>query len=143
MMLAMRFDIPFSVLVAMWSVSVARADDVPSPNPPCPAPLELTDCTPTLDCGVKTEDTRACPVACLMYNPFTGECYLRGNDTCDIGKSPQNLAYIQSKSACEANKAAQKAQCESANAEIAGLNARRAAACKADAPSSNVPSAPH
>lgn len=69
------------------------------------------DCTPTRNCD-SHEDTRDCS-ACIVRNPFTGGCTLRGNDpVCEASKAAQNAGYATAKLACETQKESARLDCE-------------------------------
>jgi hypothetical protein len=60
-----------------------------------------------------------------------GRCITQGRDSeCETIKAAQNKAFDLSKSACEANIASQKAQCEAAKQSIIQLNFIRAKVCQ-------------
>jgi hypothetical protein len=89
----------------------------------CPAPANTIDCTPTRDCA-QPHDVRNCS-ACIVKNPFTGGCMVRGNDpACEAAKASQNQVYAAQKASCEAQKSAEKLACEAAKAAVEAQIAR-------------------
>jgi hypothetical protein len=85
------------------------------------------DCTPTRVCNFQVQrDTRDCGGACLMRNPFSGDCMQPGMDpVCEVAKASQNKIYDADAAAkkldCERLKSSDKLSCEADKAGSKGL----------------------
>lgn len=103
------FLIATMAIVASYpATDVSAADDTDTTE--C-ARLSEIDCTPKRDC-TPPHDTRECNRCVLSV---FGHCNIHANDpACEAAKAAQNQLYATQNAACEALKARDRAECESA-----------------------------
>jgi hypothetical protein len=123
-----QFSAPYNLDLKSFSGSLPDC----TPRMACDLQVDTRDCRRAPHCERHPDDTRDCS-ACILGNPFTGGCTLRGNDPiCEALKGTQNGVYASQYAACQGGALVVNAECEVEKGTQNGIYAGQKAACEAD-----------